>query len=483
MDLIIKNGKVVTAEKMFIADVGIENGKIKEIGKNIKCTCPNVNPVTNKPSLTTNVPAEWTSNRVTVINAKGMLVMPGGIDAHVHFQVPVCGTVSADDFENGTKAAACGGVTTVIDFAFQSKGKTLMETIEARRKEADGKVCIDYGLHAGITSWKNPKVWDEMKEAVKYGIPSFSEIFMCYKEGWITDDYDLWQALIVSAELGALICVHAENAFITKYLSEKYLNEGKTSAYYLALSRPDFAEREAVQRAITLAEAAKGNLFIAHISTKEGVRAVSEGRKKGVNVHAETCPQYLVLTDDLLKKKHGHYYATCPPLRRQEDCIGLWKGLVDGTIQTIGSDTCTFTTAQKDMWHGDFTRIPYGLPGVENLLPVVYNAGVNSKKFSINRFVELIATNPAKLFGLYPQKGTIKVDSDADIVIFDPKKKVTISYKNLTTNCDWSPYQGMRLKGYPVITISHGEVIAKDGKFVGKVGRGRFLKRNAGGRI
>ncbi|MCL0077013.1 dihydropyrimidinase [Dehalococcoidia bacterium] len=458
MDMVIKNGEIVTASDVYEADVGIGDGKIVAIGKGLEGN--------------------------ETIDARGMYVMPGGVDAHVHLQLPFCGTVSADDFENGTRAAACGGVTTVIDFAIQSAGKTLMETIEARRKEADGKVCIDYGLHAGITNWKNPGVWHEMEEAVRYGIPSFNEIFMVYrKEGWIADDYDLWQALVVSRKLGALICVHAENVFVTESLTEKYLSEGKTSAYHHALSRPNFTEGEAIQRAITLAEAAQGNLFIVYMSTKEGVKAVAEGRTKGISVSAETCPHYLVLTDDLFRGENGHCYATCPPLRKQEDCAGLWAGLVDGSVQTIGTDTCTFTTEQKNMWEGDFTKIPYGLPGVENLLPVIHTAGVNGGKFSINKLVRLVSTNPAKLFGLYPQKGTIAVGSDADICIFDPDRKVVMDYRELQTNCDWSPYQGMKLKGYPAVTVSRGRVVAREGKFVGEVGWGRFLKRKAGGHI
>jgi dihydropyrimidinase len=453
--LVIKNGKIVTASDIYEADIGMENGKIIAIGKGLDGN--------------------------EIIEARGMYVLPGAVDAHVHFQLPFCGTVSADDFESGTKAAACGGVTTVIDFAIQSAGKTLMETIEARRKEADGKVCIDYGLHAGITDWKNPGVWGEMEEAVRYGIPSFNEIFMVYrKEGWIADDYDLWQALEVSRKLGALICVHAENVFIIEALTDKYLREGRTGAYYHALSRPNFTEGEAIQRAITLAEAARGNLLIVHMSTKEGVKAVADGRKKGVNVFAETCPQYLLLTDDLFKSENGHYYATCPPLRKQEDCDQLWKGLADGSVQTIGTDTCTFTTKQKNMWEGDFTKIPYGLPGVENLIPLMYTFGVVEGKFNVNKLVELISTNPAKLFGLYPQKGAIAVGSDADLCVFDPDKKVTIDYRELTSNCDWSPYQGMTLKGYPAMTVSRGEVVARDGRYIGKVGRGRFIKRKAG---
>lgn len=459
-DLVIKGGKIVLAEKTFVADIAIKDEKVVSVKKDIK------------------------ANGAHTLDAKGLLVFPGAIDAHVHFQLPFCGTVSADDFESGTKSAACGGVTTVIDFAIQSAGKTLMETIEARRKEADGKVCIDYGLHAGITNWKNPGVWAEMEEAVKYGITSFNEIFMVYRrEGWIADDYDLWKALEMSRKLGALICVHAENVFIIESLTEIYLREGKTGAYYHALSRPNFTEGEAIQRAIALAEAAKGNLLIVHMSTKEGVKAVAEGKKRGVNVYAETCPQYLLLTDELFKGENGHYYATCPPLRKKKDTQELWKGLASGTVETIGTDTCTFDTNQKNMWGGDFTKIPYGMPGVDTMVPLIYSTGVTTGKLKLNKFVELISTNPAKLFGLYPQKGTIKVGSDADICIFDPKKKVVIDYKNLHTKCDWYPYQGMKVKGYPVVTISRGKIVAKDGKFVGKVGHGRFLKRKASGKI
>ncbi|GFP18542.1 dihydropyrimidinase [Candidatus Hakubella thermalkaliphila] len=450
MDLIIKNGKVVTAEKTLVADVGIEKGKIKAIGKNIKCACPDVK----------------------IIDAKGMLVMPGGVDVHVHLNLFVSNTCS-EEWDTATAGAACGGVTTVIDFAYQELGGSLKKAVEDRQADASGKVCIDYSLHAGITDW-NDNVKTEMNTLVEEGITSF-KMHMDRKEGCMSDDGMLFQALEETRKNGALIMVHAENAFVLELLIARYRPQTKTlGAWAHALSRPCFIEYEAIQRAITWAEVTKGLLYIVHVSTGEGVEVIKQGKKRGVNVWAETCPQYLLLTDEVYKRKDGHLYACCPPIRTKHDKERLWEGIIKGEIQVIATDSCAFTKKQKDAWEGDFTKIPYGLPGAELRIPTMWSA-FRKRKISMNKFVSLVATNPAKLFGLYPQKGTVEMGSDADIVIFDPKKKVTVDWRDLVSKCDWTPYQGMELTGYPVITILRGEVIAKDGKFVGKVGRGRFL--------
>lgn len=459
METIIKNGTIVTSEGRYKADLGITGGKIAQIGE--KITAPKGSKV---------------------IDAKGMYVMPGAIDVHVHLELPFCGSVSKDDFENGTKAAACGGITTLIDYGIQQKGKPVMDAILARRKAADRKVCIDYSLHGGITDWE--KARGELGSLIKYGITSF-KMFMVYRnEGWMADDGDLLQALEATASNGAMIMTHSENDFIIQALLKEYGPKAKKlGAYGHAITRPDYSESEAICRATKLAEVTGGRLYIVHMSTGEGTDYVKAGRSRGVKVHAETCPQYLLLDDELFKKKDGHLYATCPQLRKPKDNERLWKGIEEHTIEVIGTDTCTFDKKQKSMWNGDFRKIPYGMPGVETMLPLMHTYGVVKKRISLNRLVQLCSTNPAKLFGLYPLKGTIAIGSDADIAIFNPARELEISWKKMQTNCDWSPFEGFKLKGYPAYTLSRGKVVAKEGKFTGEVGYGSFVPRKPFGAL
>jgi dihydropyrimidinase len=458
MDLIIKNGKIVTADKTYFADIGIKNEKILKIQKNLKPDAPEI------------------------IDANGKYVFPGGIDAHVHCNLFVRDTYS-EDWDTGTQAAACGGLTTVIDFAVQTRGKTIQEAVEERKEDAEGKVCTDYSLHGGITDW-NEATRKEMNHLVSNGIPSF-KMFMIYRErGLMADDGMLFQALEETKKNGGIIMVHAESAFVLDMLIERYHPQTlRLGVWGHALSRPCVTEYEAIQRAVTWAEATGGRLYIVHMSTGEGADIVKSGQARGVKVWAETCPQYLLLTDSVFKRKDGHLYATCPQIKTQHDQDRLWEGLKEGEIGILATDTCTFTKKQKDMWEGDFTKIPYGLPGMETLVPAMYTAAVGKNAISLNMFVALTSTNPAKLFGLYPKKGTIAEGSDADIVIFDPDRKVIIDYKKLVTNCDWSPYQGMKLSGYPEVTISRGEIIARNGTYIGKAGRGKFVPRKPGGVI
>ncbi len=460
LDLIIKNGTIVTASDTYSADVGVRDGKIVSVAQDLTA-----GPETQ------------------VIEAKGKYVFPGGIDVHVHLQLPFSGTISADDFENGTKAAACGGVTTVIDFAIQSKGHSIMDAVEARRAEADPKVCIDYGLHAAITDW-NDKTQAEIKQVIDYGIPTF-KMFMIYKnEGWMADDGMLFRALEETAKLGGHIGVHAESAFVLEMLIDRYAKEKeKWGAYGHTLSRPAFTEVEAIVRAIKWAEVTGGQLYIVHMSTGGGADAVHAAKERGVRVYAETCPQYLLLDDEVFKGKNGHLYATCPQVKKPHDSERLWKGLLNGDVQVVATDTCTFTSEQKAAWNGDFRKIPFGMSGVETMVPLMYTEGVGKRGLTVNQLVALISTNPAKLFGMYPDKGTIAVGSDADLVVFDPEKKVILRAADLQTNCDWSPFEGWKLVGYPSVTISRGVVVAKDGKFVGEVGHGKFLQRKPFGKL
>jgi dihydropyrimidinase len=454
MDLIIKDGTVVTDSETFKADIGISYGKIEIVGQDLNAADQ-------------------------IIDATGKYVMPGGLDVHVHLQLPFCGTVSADDFVTGTKAAAAGGITTIIDYAIQSKGNTLTDAVKSRKKEADGKVCVDYSLHGGITDW-NDRTKSELKSLVAEGIVSY-KMFMIYRnEGWMSSDSMLYQALEETKKLGGIICVHAESVDVLDYLVEKYHNPEdmkKYGAYCHVLSRPNCVEEEAIQRAIKWTEVTGGRLYIVHMSTGGGADLVIAAKKRGVDVIAETCPQYLLLEDDLFKKENGHLYGTCPQIKKKEDNDRLWDALRDGEIDTVATDTCTFDTKQKAMWEGDFTKIPFGMPGSELMMPLIYTYGVRTGKLNLNQFVHYLSTNPAKIFGMYPEKGSLQVGTDADILVFDPRKNVTVDYQNLETNCDWSPYQEWKLKGYPHITILRGKIVAKEGRFTGNVGYGKFIKR------
>ncbi|MFX1245064.1 MAG: dihydropyrimidinase [Promethearchaeota archaeon] len=459
-DVVIRNGTIVTEKEPLKADLGITGDKIVALAQHLE------------PKDTTRV-----------IDAQDKFVLPGGIDVHVHLQLPAYGTVSTDDFENGTKAAARGGITTVIDFSTQERGSSLMESIEARRKEAEGKVCVDYSLHASITDW-NPQTQAEIKEIVNYGIPSF-KMFMIYKDrGIMAHDGMLFSALEETKKVGGTIMVHAENYDVIETLKTRYATElEKWGAYAHTLSRPYYTESEAVSRAIKWAEVTGGQLYIVHMSAGESADYVKMARTNGVRVFAETCPQYLLLNDEVFKGEYGHYYATCPQVKKETDNMRLWQAVKEGVIQILASDTCTFNTQQKDQWNGDFRQIPFGLPGVETLLPLLYTEGVGRHKISLNHLVSLISTNPAKLFGMYPQKGTLAVGSDADVIIFNPHRKITLHSHNLQTNCDWSPYEGWNLQGYPETTILRGQVIVENYQFVGQEGFGKFLHRKPHGSL
>jgi len=458
MNLIIKNGTLVTPEGRVKADLGIKGEKIVAIGANLK------------------------HGDAEVIDAKGMYVMPGAIDVHVHLQLPFCGTVSADDFVNGTKAAACGGVTTVIDFAIQKKGGSLIQAVQDRQAEAAGKVCVDYALHAVPTDW-NDRTAGEMVDLVEEGHTTF-KMFMIYaKSGMMSDDGALLAALELSARTGAMIGVHAESNSALDLLIDRFHTPElmkKFGAYAHTLSRPNFTEWEAVQRAITWADVTGGKLYIVHSSTGETADLIAEARADGIRAYAETCPQYLLLDDSVFLRDDGHLYGTCPQIKSKEDSERLWEGLDYGDISTVATDTCTFTTTQKAMWEGDFTKIPFGLPGVETMLPLMYSYGVGKKRITLEKMVQVCSTNPAKLMGMYPEKGSLAINSDADIVIFDPKVKKVLTYTDLQTNCDFSPFEGFKLTGYPHITIARGKVVGKEGKFVGTVGHGKWLKRHIG---
>ena len=452
MDLVVKNGTIVTSTDIFKADIGIADGKIIEIKKKIAA------------------PAK------TVIDAKGKYILPGVIDPHTHMELPFVAATSADDFEAGTIAAAFGGVTTILDFATQPKGKTLLKTIELRRRKADPKVVVDYSLHIAVTDLTEERL-AEIPEILDYGVTSF-KLFMTYRQrGLMSEDWQILEMLKASRNRKFLVQVHAENPSIEEHLKQKYLKEGKTSVEYHPKSRPNFVEGEAARRAIYFAEVSGGNLYIVHTSTKEVLAAAESAMRAGTKVYVETCPQYLMLTEQKYLQPNGRFFATSPPLRSKEDNEALWSGLAKEIVKTVGSDHCPFTSAQKDLGKDDFTKIPNGLPGTEVILPILYSEGVSKNRVTLNQLVKVTSSNTAKLFGLYPRKGTIAKGSDADLAILDPNFKMELSQENLHTKIDYTIYEGLKVKGVPVTTISRGKPVILDRQFVGKRGEGRFIPR------
>jgi dihydropyrimidinase len=448
IDLIIKNGTIITASESYLADLAIRDGKIVIIGQGLE-----------HPGAET-------------VDALGKYVLPGAIDAHVHLETPVGAAVSADTYETGTLAAACGGVTTVFDFAVQGKGQGLVEAVEERVKIFKPQACVDFAFHTAITDL-TPAVLAEFEKSVIYGVPSF-KLYMVY-QGLMVDDGVLADALEKSKESGALIAVHAENPALIERRTQRLLAAGKTSAWYHYESRPEFVEAEAIKRAIHLAKAFNAPLYIVHLACKEGLDEITKARDEGYKIYAETCPQYLNFTNEVYQRKDGRNFVCSPPIKGQESQDALWEGIRRGDIQTVATDHCPFQSFEKDRGKDDFTKIPNGCMGIENLYPYMLGAA-NRGKLSFNKAVEVCATNPAKIFGCAPEKGTIAVGSDADIVIYDPIKKVTISQQNMHSKVDYTIWEGVTLTGYPVLTFSRGQLVFRDGQFVGQPGWGKFVK-------
>ena len=460
-DTLIRGGTVVTATDTSVGDVGIVGGKISEIGSNL--------------------PAEGTGK---VIDARGMLVMPGGIDVHTHLDMPFGGTTSADDFESGTVAAAHGGTTTLIDFAIQYKGQTLRHAFDTWMKKADGKAVIDYSFHCIITDIAGAQL-DEMRALVREGVPTF-KLFMAYPGVFMLDDASIFKAMGVAADCGGMICMHAENGGAIDVIVQRALAEGKRSPKYHALTRPVTAEAEATSRAIALAEMAGTPVYIVHLSCNEALEKVREARDRGLRVYAETCPQYLYLSLENMDGPgfDGAKYVFTPPLREKWHQEKLWQGLAKDELQVVSTDHCPFCMKeQKELGKDDFTKIPNGGPGIEHRMSLVYSGGVHGGKFSASRFVQLVSTAPAKLFGLYPRKGTVAVGSDADLIVFDADEEQTISVDTHHMRVDYSMFEGTQVKGVTKTVLSRGRVIVENGKFVGKVGAGEFVKRENPARV
>lgn len=453
-DLVIKNGTVVTASDTIQADVGIKGEKIAAVAQDLP------------------------SDGATVIDAAKKYLIPGGIDAHTHMEFPFMSTTSADDFEAGTIAAACGGITTIIDFALQGQGQTLMDAAKAWQKKAESKVVIDYGLHM-IVRDLNDRVLAELKEMIEYGIPTF-KLFMTYrKEGLLLDDGSIVRVMEEVSRHGGLVGLHCENNDLIEYMVARFLKEGKMAAEYHARSKSPVVEGEAIQRAIMLARHAGVNMYVVHMSTRFGRDAVRLAQEQKLPVFAETCPHYLIFTDEVYKRKDAAHFVMSPPIKFAEDREALWEGLSAGDIKTVASDHCCFTSEQKKLGKDDFTKIPNGVAGTEVIVPLLYSEGVRKKRLTLNQWVQIVALNPARLFGLYPKKGTIAPGSDADLVIFDPNKEVPLTRENLHSRIDHSIYDGIVARGYPEMTFSRGKMVQKDGKFSGEKGWGKFVPRKA----
>ncbi len=454
-DTVIKNGVVVTASDTFASDVGIVGDTISAIAQQL--------------------PIEGASR---VIDAAGRYVMPGGIDVHTHLDMPFGGTTSSDDFETGTIAAAFGGTTTLVDFAIQYKGQTLRQAFEAWMKKAERKAAIDYAFHCIITELGDAHL-EEMDALVREGVSSF-KLFMAYPGVFMLDDATIFRAMSQAAKSGGLICMHAENGGAIDVIVRRALAEGKRAPKYHALTRPTTAEAEATARAIALAEMAGAPVYIVHLSCNDALEKVREARDRGLPAYAETCPQYLFLSIENFDVPgfEGAKYVFTPPLREKWHQEKLWQGLAKDDLQVVSTDHCPFCyKEQKELGKDDFTKIPNGGPGIEHRLSLVYTGGVHGKRFSPNRFVQLVSTAPAKLFGLYPHKGTVAVGSDADLIVFDPDAEQVISARTHHMRVDYSMFEGIRVKGIPQIVLSRGRVVVEGGKFVGRAGAGQFLRR------
>jgi dihydropyrimidinase len=464
MPTLIQNGTVVSSEGRQKADVLFEGETIVQVAPGI--------------------PADGH----TLVDARGLLVMPGGVDVHTHLDMPFGGTVSADDYRTGTIAAAVGGTTTVIDFALQSRGHTMSEALTTWLKKSAGKACIDFGLHMAVTDLgpgDGAQGLAEMEAMVKQGISSF-KLFMAYPNVLMIDDGLMYKVMHKAGTLNALCCVHAENGSVIDIVVARMIAEGKTAPHYHAHSRSAKAEAEATHRAIHIADMADAVVYIVHLSNADSLRELKHAQQRGLRALAETCPQYLVLSlEEHMPGKSWDEakYVFTPPLRAKHNQPALWKALEDGSLAVVSTDHCPFRFAdQKSLGKDDFTKIPNGGPGIENRLQILWHFGVNSGALTAERFVELCCTAPARIFGM-PQKGAIAPGKDADILLWDPDAAYTITAATQCMATDYSMFEGWQVKGNARDVFSRGELVVQDGKWIGQTGRGRFLKReaNAGG--
>jgi dihydropyrimidinase len=455
MSVLIRGGRVITAADDYVGDVFIENERISLIGESL------------------DVDAD------KVIDASGKYVLPGGVDPHTHLDMPFGGTVTIDDVESGQTAAAFGGTTCHVDFVIQPQGATFAEALDEWRSKANGKQVIDMGYHMAITDLGEGGSLEELAGLPEQGVTSY-KLFMAYKGALMVDDETLFRSMQVAADSGALVMVHAENGDAIDVLVKEALAEGKTEPKYHALTRPPETEGEATNRAIQLARVAGSPLYVVHVSCQESVEPIALAREKGWDVWGETCTQYFFVDYTFLERPNfeGAKYVYTPPPRDKANQDVLWNAVRTDTLSAISTDHCAFNwDGQKSLGKDDFSKIPNGGPGLENRLHMIHEFGVRAGRISLNRMVELLSTNPAKLFGLYPRKGTIAVGSDADIVVFDPEKKVTISASTHHSRIDYNLYEGTEVTGSPEVVLLRGNVLVENDELVASPGIGQFVAR------
>ena len=456
-ELLLKGGRLVTASEEFDADLLVRNGRIAAVGHDLSSTGE-------------------------VRDVSGMFVMPGGIDTHVHLEHPIdrIGIETADDFYSGSLAAACGGTTTLVDFALQRKGDDVEKVARARAELAGSKAVIDYGLHVILTDIR-PETPEQMARAIGEGFTSF-KIYMTYADKRV-DDASLLLVLETNAAAGGLTYLHCENDCAVSHLIHSHLSQGHTAARFHAPSRPPIVEAEATFRAIALAEITGAPICIAHVTSKRALEVIERARHEGARVVSETCPQYLTLEHSCYDDPdEAPKYVCTPPIRSEDNQRALWEGIRHGSIQQVASDHAPFRYKDQKVGAADFTKIPNGVPGIETRLSLLYAKGVATGKLSRQRFVQLVAANPARMFGLYPRKGTLAVGADADLIVFDPRREGPIRHDELHHDVDYTPYEGMELAGAPTLTLSRGRIVAERGAPVGDEemlrGRGSFVARN-----
>lgn len=465
MPIIIKSGTLITASETYEADILIEGEKIASVGKDI------------------DIPG------AQVIDAAGKLVLPGGIDPHTHLDLPMFDTVSSDDHYTGHKAAAFGGTTTVMDFVPQDHG-SLHEAIDAWHTKADGKAAIDFGFHMNIT-YLDEEVEKEIPQLLDLGITTL-KVFMAYNGRLRLQDGEIYRVLRIAKQYGMLTMLHAENGDVIDILVSEALAAGNTSPEWHARTRPGWGGVEAVLRGAALAEQAGAPLYVVHVNQAGEADQIRYARQRGLKIMGETCPPYLFFTEDHLRRPDGAKWICSPPMRSQEDNLGLWAALSDGTLQTLGTDHCPFfydgsqpivyegeqvTFPGKELGQNDFTKIPNGVPGVGDRLPIIWTYGVRAGRITPNQFVALTSTNVAKIFGIYPQKGTLLPGSDADIAIWDPEMSLTYGVAYAHHRTDYNLYENWELVGFPEKVFLRGEIIVDGEQWHGKPGRGRYLHR------
>ena len=456
LDLVVRNGTVVTAADTVVCDIGIADGKVVALAAKL-------------------------DTGARELDATGLYVLPGGVDGHCHIDQPSSmDAITADDFHSGTVSAACGGTTTIIPFAAQYRGQSLREVVRDYHERAEGKAVVDYAFHLIISDPSGPVLGQELPALIKDGYTSF-KIYMTY-DALKLDDREILDVLALARREGAMVMVHAENHDVISWLSERLLEHGHTAPKFHSVAHASAAEREATHRAITLSEIVDVPILIVHVSGRQAIDEIRAARARGLRLYAETCPQYLFLTAADLDKPgfEGAKWMCSPPPRDKANQEFVWRGLETGVFDVFSSDHAPyrFDDSQGKKMHGEnapFTKVANGVPGLEIRMPMLFSAGVVGGRLDINRFVALCCTNPAKMYGLYPQKGTIAVGSDADIVLWDPKREVTIDVAMMHDNMDYTPYQGQQVTGWPITTISRGEIIWHDGKVTASAGRGRFL--------